>query len=108
MFGRMQKQRTTFRWSSKQDLPAPDHARVKLSNGVSVDASCNATVTVNCLLELYNAVGFNASATNENQIAVTGYLEQFANIADLQSFYADQRADALNSSFQFISVAGRF
>ncbi|OCB85378.1 tripeptidyl peptidase A [Sanghuangporus baumii] len=106
MFARIKKQRTTFRWSSHQDIPPFNHTKITLPNGISVDASCNTTVTIDCLLELYNAVGFNASGTIGNQIGITGYLEQFANIADLQLFYADQRPEALNSSFKFISVAG--
>ncbi|KAL5527716.1 hypothetical protein ACEPAG_6517 [Sanghuangporus baumii] len=105
MFARMKKQRTTFRWSSHQDIPPFNHTKITLPNGISVDASCNTTVTIDCLLELYNAVGFNASGTVGNQIGITGYLEQFANVADLQLFYADQRPEALNSSFKFVSVA---
>lgn len=107
MFSRMEKQRTTFRWSTHQDIEKQSsQQKITLPNGISVDASCNHTVTITCLKELYNAVGFKTSATNGNQISVTGYLEQFANIADLQLFYADQRPDALNSSFKFISVDG--
>ncbi|EJD01556.1 tripeptidyl peptidase A [Fomitiporia mediterranea MF3/22] len=107
MFARMKKQRTTFRWSANQDVTATaNNSVLDLPNGVHVDASCNTTVTVTCLKQLYNAVGFNTSAKIGNQIGITGYLEQFANIADLQLFYADQRPDALNSSFQFISVNG--
>ncbi|KAH8114716.1 tripeptidyl peptidase A [Phellopilus nigrolimitatus] len=107
MFARMKKQKTTFRWSSHQEMLLPSNgSRITLPNGVSVDASCNTTVTITCLKELYNAVGFNASATIGNQIGITGYLGQFANIADLQLFYADQRPDALNSSFKLVSVNG--
>lgn len=71
-----------------------------------MDASCNTTITISCLKELYNAVGFKPSATNGNKIGLTGYLEQFANIADLQSFYADQVPAAVNTSFTFVSVNG--
>lgn len=74
-------------------------------SGVTVDASCNTTITVKCLQQLYNAVGFTPSAKN-NSIGITGYLGQFANKQDLQTFYADQRPDALGSSFKFISVKG--
>lgn len=104
----MKKQKTTFRWSTQQDVASPpaNSPRITLPNGISVDASCNTTVTITCLKELYNAVGFNASATIGNEIGITGYLDQFANIADLQMFYADQRPDALNSSFNFVSVNG--
>lgn len=71
-----------------------------------VDASCNSTITISCLQQLYNMVGYTPSAHNGNKIGITAYLEQYANLADLQKFYADQRPDALNSSFEFISVKG--
>jgi len=51
-------------------------------------------------------VGYIPSASNGNQIGITGYLEEYANLADLQQFFADQRPDALNSSFKFVSVHG--
>lgn len=75
-------------------------------NGLPVDASCNTTVTIKCLQQLYNAVGYVPSATANNSIAITGYLEEFANKQDLQTFYAEQRPDAVNSSYTFISVKG--
>ena len=79
---------------------------VPSASGGHVDASCNQTITVTCILELYNAVGFKASATNGNQIGITGYLEQFANIQDLQTFFAEQRPDAVNSTFKTILING--
>jgi len=108
MFARMKKQKTTFRWSEQQTTSrvVSGSSTIQLPNGVTVDASCNQTVTISCLKELYNAVGFSASAKNGNQIGITGYLGEFANNEDLQSFYADQRPDALNSSFKFVSVNG--
>jgi len=33
--------------------------------------------------------------------------EQFANRDDLQTFYADQRPDAVGSTFNFFSVNGK-
>ncbi|EMD32617.1 hypothetical protein CERSUDRAFT_118652 [Gelatoporia subvermispora B] len=81
--------------------------KVPSASGGEVDASCNTTITVSCLKQLYNAVGFTpAGGKNGNQIAVTGYLEQFANIADLELFYADQVPAAVNTSFEVISVNG--
>lgn len=108
MFARFKKLRTTFHWSENQFTGESKALApiVDTVSGVTVDASCNTTVTITCLKELYNAVGFNSSASNGNKIGITGYLGEFANIQDLQQFYADQRPDALNSSFQFISVNG--
>jgi tripeptidyl-peptidase-1 len=104
----MKQQKTTFRFSTANpDAPAvASGEKITLPSGITVDASCNQTITISCLKQLYNAIGFNASADVGNRIGITGYLEQFANIADLQLFYADQRPDALNSSFEFVSVAG--
>ncbi|KAI9443995.1 tripeptidyl peptidase A [Lactarius indigo] len=109
-FNRAKGQRTTFRFS-----PAPDTASPSLSSdekisvtgsGVTVDASCNTTITVSCLKQLYNAVDYVPKATDKNAIALTGYLEQFANFADLQQFYADQVPAAINTSFDVVLING--
>ncbi|KAH9017730.1 tripeptidyl peptidase A [Lactarius hengduanensis] len=109
-FNRVKEQRTTFRFST-----APDVASSSLSSddkisvpgsGVTVDASCNRTITVSCLKQLYNAVDYVPKATDKNAIALTGYLEQFANFADLQKFYADQVPAAVGSSFDVVLING--
>ncbi|KAA1473412.1 tripeptidyl peptidase A [Dentipellis sp. KUC8613] len=110
LFARFKGHRTTFRFSDTKtadSAPAPGTATIEDPvTGVKVDASCNTTVTITCLKELYNAVGVKTSTTNGNEIGITGYLEQFANIADLQLFYADQRPDALNSTFKTVLING--
>jgi tripeptidyl-peptidase-1 len=78
---------------------------VDAASGVTVDASCNQVITITCLQQLYNAVGFTPSQA-DNSIGITGYLEQFANKQDLQSFFKDQRPDAVNSTFKVVSVKG--
>lgn len=100
---------TTFRFSEEITSTVSANAppiKVPSASSGQVDASCNSTITVTCLQQLYNAVGFKPSGKNGNQIGITGYLEEFANIADLQLFFADQRPDALNSTFKFISIKG--
>lgn len=72
-----------------------------------VDPACNVSITLSCIQQLYNVGGYVPKATKENKIGITGYLEKYANIEDLQSFYADQRPDALNSTFKFVSVKGK-
>ena len=114
MFSHMKSLKTTFHFShfSQSDTGATSVAadappiNVPSASGGHVDASCNATVTITCLQQLYNAVGFTLSAKNGNQIGITGYLEQFANIQDLQSFYADDRPDAVNSTFDTVLING--
>jgi tripeptidyl-peptidase-1 len=96
------------------------------TSGAAVDPRCNKTITVSCLLQLYNAVGYVPFNDPRNSIGITGYLVrlpefntfmsnsqnlyclkgEFANIQDLQSFYAEQRPDALGSSFTYHSVHG--
>lgn len=70
-----------------------------------MDPACNVSITINCLKQLYNIGNFTPSAAG-NSIGITGYLEQYANDADLQSFYADQVPQAVGSSFEVISVKG--
>ncbi|KAH9482944.1 Tripeptidyl-peptidase sed3 [Psilocybe cubensis] len=113
LFGRFKAQRSTI-FNIEEAPPklfestASEAATIitdKASN-VVVDASCNTTITISCLQQLYNAVGYVPSGNPRNSIGITGYLEEFANIQDLQLFFADQRPDALNSSFSFFSVKG--
>lgn len=74
-----------------------------------MNSSCNSQVTISCLQELYNAVGYKPHGFKKgNKIGVTGYLGEFANIADLQGFYGEQVPAAVNSSFDIISVNGSF
>ncbi|GBE79871.1 Tripeptidyl-peptidase sed3 [Sparassis crispa] len=109
MFSRFNSLKTTY--ILDQDLPAatnPDEPTISVPtayNG-SVDASCNGTITVTCLKQLYNAVGYTPSASNGNHIAVTGYLDQYANLEDLQMFYADEVPAAVNTSFTYVSING--
>ncbi|KAJ2934290.1 hypothetical protein H1R20_g2804, partial [Candolleomyces eurysporus] len=110
MFGRLRTARSTIVWNDDEDLSSAALAKVgtitDTASGAVVDATCNRTITIKCLQQLYNAEGYTPLATVKNSIGITGYLEQFANIQDLQSFYADQRTDALNTSFNFVSVNG--
>lgn len=77
-------------------------------NGVVVDKSCNVTITVDCLKQLYNVpLDYKLQAPEKNSIAITSYLEEYANIADLQLFYADQVPQAVNTSFKLISINGK-
>ena len=127
MFGRLKQLKSTIislgedAVIAELDPNAP--AIVDAVSGATVDARCNATITITCLQQLYNAVGVVPSASN-NSFAVTGYLViiylvsvsfladlvqgQNANLNDLQLFYADQRPDAKGSSFTFVSVNGNF
>ncbi|KAI0737699.1 tripeptidyl peptidase A [Daedaleopsis nitida] len=111
MFSRLRSLRSTFHFEQEPSsivevaADAPPIS-VPSASGGKVDASCNTTITLTCLRQLYNAVGFVPSAKNGNQIGITGYLEEFANIQDLQSFYADQLPAAANTSFKTFLING--
>lgn len=74
-FARTKGLKTTFSFvpeaniatTSKDAAPFVDPV-----TGVTVDPSCNTTITVTCLKQLYNAVGFEPSDKNGNSFAVTG------------------------------------
>ena len=109
MFGRFRSARSLI--SIIEDAPESDalksHVKiVDAASGTSVDASCNQTITISCIQQLYNAVGYVPQATKVNKIGITGYLEQYANFADLKSFYKDQRPEAVNSTFKVELING--
>lgn len=116
-FGRWEAMRSAFLdWKSGPD--GNKDQKVSLASntttvyenpvsGVTVDLSCNETVTIKCLQQLYNAVGYVPKNPNKtNRIGVTGFLEQYANIEDLNTFYADQVPQAVGTSFELVSVNG--
>ncbi|KAJ3970810.1 peptidase S8/S53 domain-containing protein [Lentinula raphanica] len=107
-FARLKSFKSTIHRFDKEtgQIVAQSDTPMISASGVSVDPSCNTTVTVTCLKQLYNATDITPSATINNSFGITGYLDQFANFQDLQSFYAVQVPDAVNSSFTVISVAG--
>ncbi|KAJ7265375.1 tripeptidyl peptidase A [Mycena haematopus] len=111
MFGTFKKLKSTIHSISQtgsqiqsQTLP-PVHDS---ATGLTVDASCNTTVTITCLKQIYNAVGVTPSAHVGNSVGIAGYLGDFANRADLELFFEDQvpAAAAVNATYKFVSVAG--
>ncbi|KAJ3572259.1 hypothetical protein NP233_g3201 [Leucocoprinus birnbaumii] len=71
-----------------------------------VQPSCNQTITVNCLKELYNFKGYHSSENRNNAIGISSYLEEYINNNDLQAFYKEQVPAAVGSKYQLISVNG--
>ena len=69
-----------------------------------VNASCNASITPDCLRQLYNIGDYTPQAADKNRIGTTGYLEQYANFEDYQNFLADYVPQAVNSTFDVISI----
>ena len=105
-FHRAKGLRTTFRFARAPHSFAPGDKITIPGSGVTVDASCRGSITVECLKQLYNAVHYVPKAPTKNAIALTGYLNESANFADLQRFYADQVPHAMNTSFDVVLVGG--
>ncbi|KAG0697323.1 peptidase S8/S53 domain-containing protein [Suillus ampliporus] len=108
MFARFKAFKSTLLWTN-QVQPAvlsPSVGTITGPAGNQVDASCNNTITVSCLRQLYNAVNYNTSATNGNNLGITGYLEEYANNMDLQQFYQSQNPSAYGSNYTFVSING--
>ncbi|VDB85317.1 unnamed protein product [Peniophora sp. CBMAI 1063] len=109
-FNRPRALKTTFHFS---EAPAPSESSPSTpgkiaipGSDVTVDPSCDTTITVDCIKELYNVADYTVVAADKNKIGVTGYLEQFANLQDLQSFYAKQVPKAEGSSFNVTLIDG--
>ncbi|EIW76307.1 tripeptidyl peptidase A [Coniophora puteana RWD-64-598 SS2] len=107
MFARFKPMKSSLHWSTLTPAsPSTSTGTITGPAGNQVDASCNETVTVTCLKQLYNSVDYNTTATNGNQIGLTGYLGQYANYDDLEQFYELEVPDAYGSNFTFVSVNG--
>lgn len=72
----------------------------------TVPSSCSSTITPACLRALYNTTTYVPKATNVNKLGVAGYLDEFANNADLQTFFRRFRTDAVGGTFQTVQVNG--
>ncbi|KAG9127880.1 hypothetical protein FRC07_007955 [Ceratobasidium sp. 392] len=69
------------------------------------DPSCNSTITISCLQALYN-IGNYTATVKSNRLGIAGYLEEFANFADLQTFYKKYYPRAVGSNFTVESING--
>ncbi|OCH96339.1 subtilisin-like protein [Obba rivulosa] len=72
----------------------------------TVPSSCSTTITPSCLRALYNTTSYTPTATTVNKLGICGYLEEFANFADLQTFFSKFRTDAVGSNFTVVLVNG--
>jgi tripeptidyl-peptidase-1 len=108
MFGRWNGFKTNVHVDNTPDSQLDSFGSQILASGSTLDPSCNHTITITCLQHLYGTAGYKPSAGTLNQIGITGFLGEFANIADLQLFYANQTPAALGSNFTLITINGSF
>lgn len=72
----------------------------------AIPSACSITITPSCLRALYNTTDYIPAATNRNQLGVAGYLDEFANKADLQTFLKKFRRDAQGFTFPTVQING--
>ncbi|KAG1891976.1 peptidase S8/S53 domain-containing protein [Suillus subluteus] len=108
MFARFKAFKSTLHWTNHvQPIDSsPSGSTITGPAGNQVDASCNNTITVSCLRQLYNAMDYNTSATNGNILGITGYLNESTNNMDLQQFYQLQNPSAYGSNYTSVSING--
>lgn len=88
-FGSLRKMKTTsflqpnVKPISDAEAKAQNEA-LALGGLATVPASCATTITPACLRALYNTTSYTPAATATNKMGIAGYLEEFANNADLQ------------------------
>ncbi|KAG1868062.1 peptidase S8/S53 domain-containing protein [Suillus tomentosus] len=108
MFARFKAFKSTLHWTNHVQ-PADSSlsgSTITGPAGNQVDARCNNTITVSCLRQLYNAVDYKTSATNDNALGITGYLNESTNDVDLQQFYRLQNPSAYGSNYTSLSIHG--
>ncbi|KAG1893463.1 peptidase S8/S53 domain-containing protein [Suillus fuscotomentosus] len=108
MFARFKAFKSTPHWTNQAQpaAPCPPGETITGPAGNPVDASCNSTITLSCLRQLYNAENYKTTATNCNKLGITGYLDQYANNKDLQQFYLAQNPSAYGSNYTLVSIHG--
>jgi tripeptidyl-peptidase I len=68
--------------------------------------SCKTAITPTCLKDLYNTVNYTPTQTATNKIGITGYLAQFASLADLTTFAKKFLPKAVGANFTVQEVNG--
>ena len=88
-FGKLQRMKATS--FLQPDIPTLESDAPQLSQVLgaasapgAVPTICNQAITPSCLIALYNTTSYKPSATNGNSLGVAGYLDEFANKADLK------------------------
>ncbi|KAG2068077.1 subtilisin-like protein [Suillus decipiens] len=106
MFARFKAFKSTLHWANQSTVLGTSTGTITGPAGNQIDASCNDTITISCLKQLYNSASYNTSATNGNQLGITAYLGQYANNMDLQQFFQLENPSAYGSNYTFVSVNG--
>jgi tripeptidyl-peptidase-1 len=74
-------------------------------DGLNVTA-CNVTITPDCIKTLYKFNHFRGSCRNGNQLALAGFLDEYAQHADLAQFLETYESEAVGSDFDTVLING--
>ncbi|KDQ19872.1 hypothetical protein BOTBODRAFT_27295 [Botryobasidium botryosum FD-172 SS1] len=80
-----------------------------INQGLGLDplgVDCHTTATISCLQKLYNTEGYQPLKDSGSRLGIAGYLKEYASYSDLKQFYENWRPDAINGTFDFVSVNG--
>ncbi|KAI0823806.1 family S53 protease [Trametes gibbosa] len=78
-------------------IRSPVKSSQNLTARASIPASCADTITPSCLQDIYG-IPKTAATQSSNKLAVSGFIDQFANKADLASFLKKLRTDVSSST----------
>lgn len=108
-FGTMRSMRKTS-FLQPEIAPAPPQADsdslVRPISAAAVPSSCSSTITPACLRALYNTASYVPAASSTNKLGIAGYLGEYANDADLQTFFKKYRTDAVGTKMTHIQING--
>lgn len=110
MFGNLHQMRATGFIVPEGFHPVTSDAEperlVRPGRLATLPSSCSSTITPTCLRILYGTDAYVPAATATNKLGVAGYLGEFANDADLQTFFQQFRPDAAGTKFTHVQLNG--
>lgn len=102
-FGRVQSDHATVR---SKPMFVETGRRILHDVAEGLTDHCNDAVTPNCLANLYNTEGYNASADSGSKVAFASFLEQYARYDDLAEFEEQFAPYAIDQNFSVVSFNG--
>jgi tripeptidyl-peptidase-1 len=73
---------------------------------VAINATCNTSVTPQCLADLYKFADYKPDTKAATTIGVNGFLEQYARYSDFEKFSQTYAPNAVGSNFSYTLVDG--
>ncbi|VDC03294.1 unnamed protein product [Peniophora sp. CBMAI 1063] len=106
-FGGMRPMKTTYHLEPEAPIVKEDSAlRAEVLSTGAVPSSCASSITPACLQALYNTTGYTPKATDVNVLGVAGYLDEYANFADLTTFAKKYLTNAADATFTVVQIQG--